>query len=86
MEKYLLVFFMQHLTVYTAKNATEWLQVVNFSGLLQLLNKLQQACQFYQIATSNCKSVSVFAAINSSLADLLQLVETSCNKSVKLMN
>jgi hypothetical protein len=29
---------------YTARNATDLLQVVNFTGLLQLVNKLQQAC------------------------------------------
>ena len=29
---------------YTAKNATDLLQVVKFTGLLQLVNKLQQAC------------------------------------------
>ena len=42
--------------VYTAKNATGLLQVVNFTNLLQLVNKLQQACQFYQVATSLLKS------------------------------
>ena len=40
----------------TAKNATDLLQVVNFTNLLQLVNKLQQACQFYQVATSLLKS------------------------------
>ena len=32
------------------------LQVVNFTGLLQLVNKLQQARQFHQVATSLLKS------------------------------
>ena len=32
------------------------LQVVNFTALLQLVNKLQQACQFHQVATSLLKS------------------------------
>ena len=41
---------------YTAKNATDLWQVVNFTGLLQLVNKLQQACQFHQVATSLLKS------------------------------
>ena len=41
---------------YTAKNATDLLQVVNFTGLLQLVNKLQQACQFHQVVTSLLKS------------------------------
>ena len=41
---------------YTAKNATNLLQVDNFTGLLQLVNKLQQACQFYQVATSLLRS------------------------------
>ena len=37
---------------YTARNATDWLQVVDFTGLLQVVNKLQQACQFHQVAAS----------------------------------
>ena len=40
----------------TAKNATDLLQVVNFTGLLQLVDKLQQPCQFHQVATSLLKS------------------------------
>ena len=32
------------------------MQVVNFTGLLQFVNKLQQACQFHQVATSLLKS------------------------------
>ena len=47
---------MNTLYTYTAKNATGLLQVVNFTGLLQLVDKLQQACQFYQVATSLLKS------------------------------
>ena len=42
--------------IYTAKNSTGSLQIVNFTGLLQVVNKLQQACQFYQIATSLLRS------------------------------
>ena len=42
--------------VCTAKNATDLLQVVNFTDLFQLVNKLQQTCQFYQVATSLLKS------------------------------
>ena len=56
--------------IYTAKNATVLLQVVNFTGLLQLVNKLQEVCQFYQVTTSLLKS------------GLLQLVETACSKPV----
>ena len=37
---------------YTAKNATGLLQVVNFTGSSQIVDKLQQACQFHQVATS----------------------------------
>jgi hypothetical protein len=29
---------------YTARNATDLLQVADFTGLLQVVNKLQQAC------------------------------------------
>ena len=56
---------------YTAQNATDLLQVVNFTSLSQLVDKLQQACQFHQVATSLLKS------------DLLQFgLETTCNKPV----
>ena len=41
---------------YTAKNATDLLQVVSLTNSLQLVNKLQQACQFHQVATSLLKS------------------------------
>ena len=57
--------------------ATDLLRVVNFTDLLQLFNKLQQAFQFHQVATSLLKS-----CCNLSLADLLQLVETTGNKLV----
>jgi hypothetical protein len=30
--------------MYTARNATDLLQVADFTGLLQVVNKLQQAC------------------------------------------
>ena len=60
----------------TSKNATDLLQVVNFTGLFQLVNKLQQICQFYQVAKSLVKSGLL------SLADLLQLVETTRSKPV----
>ena len=33
----------------TAKNGGHLLQVVNFIGLLRLVNKLQQTCQFHQL-------------------------------------
>ena len=41
---------------YTAKTATDLLQVVNFTDLLQLVNKLHQTCQFHLVATSLLKS------------------------------
>ena len=42
--------------MYTAKNTTDLLQVVKFIGLLELVNKFQQACKFHQVATSLLKS------------------------------
>ena len=39
----------------TPQTCTE-LQVVNFTTLLQLVNKSQQACLFHQVATSLLKS------------------------------
>ena len=38
--------------VYTARNATEVMQVVNFTDLSQLVNKLQKSCQFHHVTTS----------------------------------
>ena len=70
-------------TIYTAKNVTDLLQVVNFTGLMQFVNKLQQACQFHQVATSLLR---LQACCNLSLSDLLQLVETICNKPVEIIN
>ena len=56
---------------YTAKHTTDFLEVVfKFTGLLQLVNRLQQTCQFQKVAKSPLKS------------DLLQLVETTCSKPV----
>ena len=46
---------------YKAKNVTDLFTLL-INGLLQLVNKLQQTCQFHQVATSLLKS------------DLLQLV------------
>ena len=37
--------------LYTAKNATDLLQFVNFTGLLQLVNKLLQACHLQLVTT-----------------------------------
>ena len=47
--------FNKTIPFYTAKNAKDLLQVVNFTGLLQLVNKLQQTCQFHQAPTSLLK-------------------------------
>ena len=38
---------------YTAKNTTNLLQVVNFTSLLQLVNKFQQTCQFHHRGVYN---------------------------------
>ena len=39
------VYFISHVAfTYRAKNATDLLQVVDFTGLLQVVNKLQQVC------------------------------------------
>ena len=47
---------MHSFLAYTVKNATDVLQVVNFTGSFQLVNKMQQTCQFHQVATSLLKS------------------------------
>ena len=63
---------------YTVKNATDLLQVVNFTDFLQLVNKLLWTCQFIklqQICTNQ-------ACYNLSFADLSQLIKTTCSKPV----
>ena len=42
--------------VLPSQNATYLLQVVNFIGMLKVVNKLHQTCLFYQVATSLLKS------------------------------
>ena len=56
--------------VYTAKNTTD---------LLQVVDKKRQTCQFHQVATNLLKSGLLQLM---SFADLLQLVETTCSKPV----
>ena len=50
----------------TRIHSQDLLQVVNFTGLLQIVNKLQQACQFHQVAASLFKITNL----------------TTCNKLV----
>ena len=46
-----------YIPCYTTKNVTALLWVVNFASLLQIVYKLQQTCQFHQVAiTSVLKS------------------------------
>ena len=45
-----------YLLLYTAKKATDLLSTYQLVGLLQLINKLQQSCQFHQVATSLLRS------------------------------
>ena len=73
--------------LYTAKNPTELLQVVNFTGLLQLVNKLQQACQFHQVATSLLRSGLLQLVIcrlvtTCHLQTCYKLVETTYNNQL----
>ena len=64
---------------YGAENATDLLQVVNFTGLLLLVNILQQACQFHQVTTSLLKPGLLQFVI-------CRFVTTTCNKPVKIIN
>ena len=41
---------------YHSQKRPDLLQVVNFTGLLQPVNNLQQTCQFHQVATSRLRS------------------------------
>ena len=45
---------------------------------IQLVNKLQQTCQFHQVATSVLKS----GLFKLEFLDLLQLVEKTCSTAV----
>lgn len=56
---------------YTARNATDLMQVVDFAGLMQVVNKLHQACWLQQVASSLWKS------------DLMQFDICSCCKLLK---
>ena len=61
---------------YTAKNATDLLQVVNFTCLLQLVNKLQQACQFHQVAANLLKLGLLQLVLFQTCYNLLKQVAT----------
>ncbi len=50
---------------YTAKNATDLVQVVDFTSLMHFANKLYQACWLHQIASS------LWTSDNLTFADLL---------------
>ena len=62
--------------VYTAKHATDLLQVADFTGLLEVVNKLQQVCWRHQLAA--CWNQT---CCKLTFADLLQVDETTCVKS-----
>ena len=47
--------------LYTAKNVTDLLLVVNFTGLLKLVNKLQQTCQFYLLMLKSSVKIRIVA-------------------------
>ena len=54
-------------------------KISSCTGLLQLVNKLQEACQFHQVATSLLKSGLLQLVI-------CILVTTCCNKPVEIIN
>ena len=64
--------------MHTAKNATDLLQVVNFTGLLQLVDKLQQECQFHQVVPSVLKSGLLQFVICRLVTTCY--IETTCSK------
>ena len=64
------------LNAHTAKNATDLLEGVIFTDLIQLVNKLQKkTCQFHQVETSMLKPLVVTC--------YLQTCETMCSKRVE---
>ena len=60
-----------------SKDATDLLQVVNFTGLLQLVNKLQQTGQFHHVATSLLKIRLVATCHVQTCHDLLEQLVAS---------
>ena len=66
----------QDVNLYTAKNATVLMQVVDFTGLMQVAKKLYQTCWLHQVASSLWTSTWC----NLIFADLLQVDETTCMK------
>ena len=61
----------------TAKNAPDLLQVLNFTGLLPFVNKLQETCQIHQVATSMlnqaCSNLSICGFVG-------RFAKTTCSK------
>ena len=68
--------------VFDIKSGHDFCRYNLYPGFLFSDQQLQQACQFHQVATSLLRS----ACCNLSFADLLQLVETTCDKRVEIIN
>ena len=60
---------------YTTRNATDLLQVVDFTSLLQVVNKSVEFMKLQQVGEDQIWCNLIFA-------DLLQVVETTCIKLV----
>ena len=74
-------------THYTAKTTQpHLLQVVNFTDLLQLVNKLQQACQFHQVVTDLLKSGLLQLVICRLVTTCLNNLQQACMFITRLDN
>ena len=62
-------------SIYTARNATGLLQVADFTGLLQVVNRLQQVCWIHQVAASLWKSDLLQLDICRLVASCIKLVD-----------
>ena len=73
---------------YTARNATptDLLQVVDFTGLLQVVNKLQQVCWILQVAASLWKSYLLQLDICRLAASCRNNLNQTCEKKVSIIN
>ena len=67
------------LSNYTARNITDLLQVVDFTGLLQVVNKLSASLVDFIKLKQICENQT---CCNLIFADLLQVVEITCIKLV----
>ena len=71
------------------------LNVFNFTGLFQLVNKLQQTCEFYQVATSLlksgllqlviCRLLTTLSCTCKSVENFQKTIHVSCVQELRVL-